>query len=462
MVTRRLMPLHGIGHMDHATSPLLTDLYQLNMLQAYLDHGQTDTAVFEFFVRRLPARRGFLMAAGLEQALDFLENLQFSTEEIDWLRQNYRFTDGFLDYLARLRFTGDVDAMLEGTIFFANEPIIRVIASLPEAQLVETRLVNILHFQSVVASKAARMVLAAPGKQLVDFGLRRAHGAEAGLMAARASYLAGFDGTATVLARKDFGIPVFGTMAHSFIQAHDDETAAFSAFAHSRPDNLVLLIDTYDTEAAARKVVKLAHRLKEEGITVHGVRLDSGDLIALSRSVRRILDEGDLQDVTIFASGGLDEDELARIVGANAPIDGFGVGTSLTTSSDVPALDCAYKLQEYAGLARRKRSAGKATWPGRKQVWRSFGGDGRMAGDVLALQGDHQPGEPLLVPVMRSGRRLAPPPTLADIRQKAAHGLAQLPASLRCLNDGTTLLVTIAPGLTALAEEVDRRCTGMT
>ena len=346
--------------MNPATSPLLTDLYQFNMLQAYLDHGQTDTAVFEFFVRRLPARRGFLMAAGLEQALDFLENLQFSKEEVDWLRQNYQFTDRFLDYLANLRFTGDVDAMPEGTIFFANEPIIRVAAPLPEAQLVETRLINILHFQSLIASKAARMVLAAPGKQLIDFGLRRAHGAEAGLMAARASYLAGFAGTATVLARKDFGIPIFGTMAHSFIQAHDDETAAFSAFAHSRPDNLVLLIDTYDTEAAARTVVKLAHRLKEAGITVHGVRLDSGDLIALSMSVRRILNDGDLQDVTIFASGGLDEDELVRMLDANAPIDGFGVGTSLTTSSDAPALDCAYKLQEYAGIARRKRSVGKA------------------------------------------------------------------------------------------------------
>ncbi|MGA7993707.1 MAG: hypothetical protein WCA28_02225 [Bradyrhizobium sp.] len=223
-----------------------------------------------------------------------------------------------------------------------------------------------------------------------------------------------------------------------------------------------MLIDTYDTEAAARIVVKLAPRLKEAGIAIHGVRLDSGDLIALSKSVRRILDEGHLRDVTIFASGGLDEDELARILGANAPIDGFGVGTSLTTSSDAPALDCAYKLQEYAGLARRKRSAGKATWPGRKQVWRSFGGDGRMADDVLALQGDHQPGEPLLVPVTRSGRRLAPPPTLADIRQKAAHNLAQLPESLRRLSDGTTLPVTIAPGLIALAEEVDRRCTGVT
>jgi len=445
-----------------ATSPLLTDLYQFNMLQAYLDHGQTDTAVFEFFVRRLPARRGFLVAAGLDQALDFLENLQFSREEIDWLRQNYRLTDGFLDYLGSLRFTGDVDAMPEGTVFFANEPIIRVTAPLPEAQLVETRLINILHFQSVVASKAARMVLAAPGKQLVDFGLRRAHGAEAGLMAARASYLAGFAGTATVLARKDFGIPIFGTMAHSFIQAYADETAAFLAFARSRPDNLVLLLDTYDTEAAARKVVKLAPRLKEAGITVHGVRLDSGDLIALSKSVRRILDEGNLPNVTIFASGGLDEDELVRMSGANAPIDGFGIGTSLTTSSDAPALDCAYKLQEYAGIARRKRSVGKATWPGRKQVWRSFGDDGRMTGDVLALQDDRRAGESLLLPFMRHGRRLAAPPALADIRKWAAQGLAQLPEPLRHLRDGTTLPVTVASGLIALAEEVDRRCAGIT
>lgn len=441
-----------------ATSPLLTDLYQLNMLQAYLDHGQMETAVFEFFVRRLPGRRHFLMAAGLEQALDFLENLKFSNEEIDWLRHSKRFSNGFVDYLARLRFTGDVDAMPEGTVFFENEPIIRVIAPLPQAQLVESRLINILHFQSLIASKAARMVLVAPRKQLVDFGLRRAHGAEAGLMAARASYLAGFAGTATVLAQKEFGIPIFGTMAHSFIQAHDDETSAFSAFAHSRPDHLVLLIDTYDTEAAARKVVRLAPRLKEAGIIVRAVRLDSGDLIMLSKHVRRILDDGGLQDVTIFASGGLDEDELAGMMDANAPIDGFGVGTSLTTSSDVPALDCAYKLQEYAGIARRKRSAGKATWPGRKQVWRSFGNDGRMAGDVLSLQDDRHTGEALLIPVMRNGQRLGAPPTLDDIRNKAARGLAQLPEPLRRLDEEAARFpVIVAAGLIALAEQVDRR-----
>ena len=232
--------------MNPLTSPLLTDLYQLNMIQAYLDHGETKTAVFEFFVRKLPPQRGFLIAAGLEQALDFLETVRFSPDEIDWLARSGQFSGQLLDYLAALRFTGDVHAMPEGTPFFSNEPILRVTAPIAEAQLVETRLINILHFQSLIASKAARMVLMAPGKLLVDFGLRRAHGAEAGLMAARASYLAGFAGTATVLAQRDYGIPMFGTMAHSFVQAFEDEAAAFDAFARARPENVVLLIDTYD------------------------------------------------------------------------------------------------------------------------------------------------------------------------------------------------------------------------
>src|ERR1700728_4432435 len=320
-------------------SALLTYLYQLNMIQAYLDHGETKIAVFEFFVRSQPARRGFLVAAGLEQALDFLETLRFSAAEIDWLASTGRFRPNLLDYLREFRFSGDVDAMPEGTVFFAGEPILRVTAPLPQAQLVESRLINILHFQILIAAKAARMVLAAPGKVLVDFGMRRAHGAEAGLMAARASYIAGFAGTATVLAGRDFGIPLYGTMAHSFIEAFDDETAAFAAFAQARPDNLVFLLDTYDTEAAARKVVALAPRLKAAGITIRGVRLDSGDLVALARSVRGILDQGGLKDVTIFASGGLDEDSLAAFAAVHAPIDGIGIGTSMTTSADVPAID---------------------------------------------------------------------------------------------------------------------------
>jgi nicotinate phosphoribosyltransferase len=443
--------------MDPAASPLLTDLYQLNMIQAYLEHGETRPAVFEFFVRKLPPKRGFLIAAGLEQALDFLEGLRFAPEELDWLAQSGRFGKDLIGHLAQLRFTGDVHAMPEGTVFFPNEPILRVTAPLPQAQLVETRLINILHFQSLIAAKAARMVLSAPGKLLVDFGLRRAHGAEAGLFAARASYIAGFAGTSTMLAGKLFGIPIYGTMAHSFIQAYDSEETALEAFARSRPDNLILLIDTYDTEAAARTVVSLAPRLEAQGIKVRGVRLDSGDLIALAGSVRRILDDGGLRHVTIFASGGIDEGELAKAAQRHAPIDGFGIGTSLATSFDVPALDCAYKLQEYAGLPRRKRSTGKATWPGRKQVWRHYGPDGRIARDVLSVEADGQAGEPLIEPVMKGGRRMAPSPTLAEIRARTARDLERLPKPLRRLQPGASCPVEVADALARLAAEVDRR-----
>jgi nicotinate phosphoribosyltransferase len=443
--------------MNVETSPLLTDLYQLNMLQAYLETGQTQTAVFEFFARKLPERRGFLMAAGLEQAVDWLEQLRFSPEELDWLASTGRFTPALLAELRDFRFTGDVDAIPEGEAVFENEPLLRVTAPLPQAQLVETRLINILHYQTVVASKAARMVLAAPGKSLVDFGLRRAHGAEAGLMAARASYIAGFDATATMLAGARFGVPLSGTMAHSFVQVFDDESAAFEAFARARPENLVLLIDTYDTEAAARKIVALAPRLSAMGVKLHGVRLDSGDLDALSRSVRKILDDGALADVIVFASGGLDEDDLLEFTRRGAPIDGYGVGTSLTTSSDAPALDCAYKLEEYAGLARRKRSSGKATWPGRKQVWRRYDAGGRMAGDVISIEGDAQAGEALLRPVMRGGRRVDPPPSLTQSRQRAAAALRRLPEPLRRLEPGSRYPVEIAPAVRRLADEVDAR-----
>src|SRR3982074_1768243 len=400
-------------------SPLLTDLYQLNMIQAYLDHGKTDTAVFEFFMRKLPARRGFLIAAGLEHVPDFLEGLRFAADEIEWLAHTGRFGKGMLDHLAALAFTGDVHAMPEGTAFFADEPILRITAPLPQAQLIETRIINILHFQTLVASKAARMRVPAPDKLMVDFGLRRAHGAEAGLAAARASYIVGFAGTATGLADKLYGIPTFGTMAHSFIQAYDDEAAAFEDFALSRPQNLTLLIDTYDTEAGARKVGALAPRLKARGTTIRAVRLDSGNLLALSKSVRRILDEGGLADVSIFASGGLDEDSVAEMLEAGAPIDGFGLGTSQTTPSDVPALDCAYKLQEYARVARRKRSVGKATWPGRKQAWRRDGRGGAWGGALVCSEDAPKTGEPLLHLVMREGRRVAPPPTLAECRTRA-------------------------------------------
>ena len=442
--------------MAGGASPLLTDLYELNMLEAYLDGGETGTAVFELFFRKFAPQRNFLVAAGLEQTLEYLAQLNFGPPELDWLARSGRFSRRLIDYLAGFRFTGDVHAVPEGTLVFADEPIIRVTAPLPEAQIVETRLINLLHFQTVIASKAARMVLAAPGKTLVDFGLRRAHGAEAGLLAARAAYIAGFAGTATLQAGVEFGIPVHGTMAHSFVQAHDDEAAAFERFARSRPENLTLLIDTYDCERAAQKVVDLAPRLASSGIRVQAVRLDSGDLGALAHRVRAILDAGGLSSVRIFASGGLDEWRLADLA-ATAPIDGFGVGTSLTVSADQPALDCAYKLQEYRGIARRKWSTGKVTWPGRKQIFRTYRADGAMAGDLLTVEGDPQAGAPLLIPVMRGGKRLGERPSLASLREHAAAELARLPQPWRNLDPALPYPVTVTPALTRLAAEVDRR-----
>ncbi|HET9701002.1 MAG TPA: nicotinate phosphoribosyltransferase [Burkholderiales bacterium] len=441
--------------MNPMSSPLLTDLYQLTMLQGYIEQGMEQPAVFEFFVRKLPKGRNFLVAAGLDQALEFLENLRFGDEELAWLRGCGLFKPGLADYLAALRFSGDVHAMPEGTVFFPNEPILRLTAPLPQAQLVESRLINLLHFQTLVASKAARSVLAAPDKLLVDFGLRRAHGAEAGLLAARAAYIGGFAGSATVLAGAQFGIPVYGTMAHSFIQAHDDEARAFEDFARAFPNNVILLIDTYDTEAAARKVVDLAPRLAAAGIAVRGVRIDSGDLAEHARRVRRILDEGGLGKAVVFASGNLDEYRLKALLDAGAPIDGFGVGTSLVTSADASSLDSVYKLMEYAGRPRRKRSEGKATWPGRKQVFRRAGADGRFAGDLLTVEGDRQAGEPLIAQVMAGGRRLAPSPALPDIRARALAQMAALPEGLRILEDSAPYPVEVAPALLAMARDVD-------
>jgi len=438
-------------------SGLLVDLYQFTMMQAYLEAGMTETAVFEFFVRKLPKGRAFYVAGGLEQALDYLEDVAFEAPELEWLASTGEFGRDFIDHLAAFRFTGDVHAMPEGTVFFPDEPILRVTAPLPEAQFVESRLINLLQFQTVIAAKAARMVLAADGRTLVDFGFRRAHGEEAGLLAARAAYFTGFAGTATVGAARLFGIPLYGTMAHSFIQAHDDEITAFRHFAEARPSKLVLLIDTYDTVEGARRVAELAKELRDQDIAVSGVRLDSGDLVELAGAVRAVLDEAGLQETRILASGGIDETEIARLLAAGAPLDGFGVGTSLTTSNDAPALDCAYKLQEYAGLARRKRSAGKATWPGRKQVYRWLDDDGRMLRDLVTVEEDEQAATALIEPVMTGGKRLEASPSLEDVRAYAARQLATLPDGLRRLEGADAYPVEVGEPLRALADEVDRR-----
>jgi nicotinate phosphoribosyltransferase len=444
--------------MNSDCSALLTDLYELTMLQGYWRHKMHETAVFEFFVRDLPKHRNFLVAAGLEQAIEYLEKLAFSPAEIEWLGQTGRFQPGFVTWLRNLRFTGDVNAMPEGTLFFPNEPIVQVVAPLPEAQFVETRLINLLNFQTTIASKAARSVLVAPGKLLVDFGLRRAQGAEAGLMAARATYIAGFSGSSTVLASRQFDIPIYGTMAHSFVQAHPDEMTAFMRFAEANPDNVVLLIDTYDTEAAAGKIVHLATQLKPRGIDIKAVRIDSGDLGNHACKVRQILDQGGLSNVQIFASGNLDEYVLQKLIDGGAPIDGFGIGTRLDTSSDAPYLDCAYKLMEYGGRPCRKHSEGKTTWPGRKQVYRRFDKQRRIDGDVLTVGDDRQEGEPLLRPVLRGGKRVENPVALSALREYTTRQLRCLPQRLRTLDQAAEpFKISVSGLLQSLALAVDEQ-----
>lgn len=414
-------------------SLLLTDLYQLTMLQGYFEQGMNEPAVFEFFVRKMPAQRNFLIAAGLDQVLEYLEAARFLPDELDWLKKCGRFRNDFVESLIDWRFTGDIDAMPEGTLFFPDEPVLRVVAPIREAQLVETRIINLLQFQSMVAAKAVRSVFAADGRMLVDFGLRRAHGAEAGLLSARASFIAGFTGTATVLAGLRWDIPLFGTMAHSYIEAHERESDAFESFIDAHPAGSTLLIDTYDTEEAARRLVSMLPQLAAKRLNVGSVRIDSGDLGQHARQVREILDAGGLAQIKIFASGNLDEDRIQALLASGAPIDGFGVGTKMNTSADQPYLDCAYKLQEYAGTPRRKRSEGKATWPGRKQVFRSFDAAGKMAGDRLALQDEPATGRALLQPMLRQGKRLSAAPTLAQIRANLQDELATLPAGFRSL-----------------------------
>jgi nicotinate phosphoribosyltransferase len=445
--------------MNPSTSPLLTDLYQLTMLQGYLKRGMHDTAVFEFNVRRLPESRNFLMAAGLDSLLTFLEEVRFSEEELAYVEAAGRFSREVLDYLRDFRFTGDVHAMPEGTVFFPNEPILRVTAPLPMAQLVETRIINLIHIQTLLASKAARCILAADGRAiLVDFGLRRAHGAEAGLFAARSAYIAGFVGSSTVLAEALYGIPAFGTMAHSFVEAHGDEGEAFIDFSRANPGNTTMLIDTYDTLEGARKVIETARRLEKEGIVIRAVRLDSGDLLDLSRKVRKILDEGGLGSVSIFASGDIDEYMIRYLLAEGAPIGGFGVGTKLDTSSDASYLNCAYKLMEYGGRARMKKSEDKATLPGRKQVFRSFR-DGIMAGDVISVEWEGEEGVPLIHPVMEKGRRLSAPQKLNDIRARAGDQIEALPPSLRTLEHSPPYPVRISPALDSLRAEVEKTLT---
>lgn len=438
-------------------SALATDLYQLTMAAGYYATGMTGRSTFELFVRQLPERRSFLVAAGIGQVLDWLEHFHFSAADIAYLREvpalsrvGPRFFD---EVLPALRFTGDVWGMREGDVVFAREPILRVTAPAAEAQLVETALLATVTFQTTIASKAARIVLAARDRAVVEFGARRAHGVDAAREAARAAYLAGCIGTSNVEAGARYGVPVSGTMAHSWVMSFADEIAAFRAYMDLYGSDSTLLIDTYDTLRAAESIV-------EAGLRPGSVRLDSGDLDALSRRVRAILDAGGLTTTRIIASGDLDEHRIARLVQDEAPIDAFGVGTSLSTSRDEPALGGIYKLValERGGTMRpaMKLSSGKATLPGAKQVWREAR-DGQSIRDVIGLgtESDHN-GRPLLTRLMHNGRRVGPAGSLRDLRTACVREVCALPPDVRAIQGWEPYDVQLTPALAALAAAVER------
>jgi nicotinate phosphoribosyltransferase len=415
------------------TSALFTDLYELTMAQAYAAEQMNQTAVFELTFRKLPANRNYIVAAGIADVLDYFANFHFEDQELDYLQQRGEFSEAFLKRLKNLRFTGDVYALPEGTLVFPNEPVVQVIAPVMEAQLMETLVLNQVHFQSLAVAKAARVVEAARGRGVVDFGSRRAHGTDAALKVARATYLAGGSGTSNVLAGQVYGIPIFGTMAHSYVQAHDSEFVSFEAFAALYPET-TLLVDTYDTLEGVRKVIDLSRKLGSR-FRVRAVRLDSGDLGALARGARKMLDDAGLKHVTIFASSSLDEYEIQRLVNAGAPIDAFGVGTKLAVMEDASHLDMAYKLVEYGGKGRLKLSSNKVLYPGRKQVFRQVE-SGCMVCDVIGRFDEQLPGDPLLQPVMRRGAPVARI-ELEESRRRVQCELARLPDYLRALEPAT-------------------------
>jgi len=410
---------------------LLTDLYQLTMMQAYWREGMTAPATFDLFVRRLPDERNVLLAVGLDDVLDYLEALRFTDADLAFLAERPEFHADFLETLRDFRFTGSVRAVPEGTPVFHTEPLLEVTAPAPEAQLVETYLLNQITVQTVLASKALRVVHAAAGRTVADFGMRRMHGTDAAMKGARAFHIAGVDATSNVRAGAVYGIPITGTMAHAYIEAHTSEPKAFRAFANLYPET-TLLVDTYDTLDGVRRVVRLADELGD-AFRIRALRLDSGDLGALARDTRSLLDDAGLGDVQIFASGGLDEYAIATLVAAGAPIDGFGVGTRMGTSADAPTVDSVYKLVAYDGAGRMKLSTGKATLPGSKQVVRQFEGDTAVR-DVIGLADESLDGEPLLATVMTDGTRTADPEPLDMIRERAQREVARLPERIRSLD----------------------------
>ena len=434
---------------------LFADLYELTMAQAYFRHGMFAPATFSLFIREYPPNRGYLVAAGLEDALDFLEAMKFGPSSIAYLKSTGIFTDDFLDYLGAVRFTGSVRAIPEGRLFFANEPVLEVTGPIIEAQIAETFIINQINLQTLLATKAARCVWACQGRTVSDFASRRTHGTDAALKMARCSYIGGFESTSNVLAAKMYGIPPAGTMAHSFISSFPSESDAFNAYSETFPNRTILLLDTYDTIVGARKAVETAKNLEKAGNRLVAVRLDSGDYDSLSRQVRQILDEADLPYVRIVASGGLDEYELERLVNGGAPIDLFGVGTKAGVSADAPWTDMAYKLVCYDGRPVMKLSTDKESPPGAKQVFRMRDGDGNWFRDVVALSDEKVAGaDGLLCTVMHEGQRVADSPTLEEIRDRFNQDWPSLDSRFKALVGPPRFPVQVSPKLQRLTAEV--------
>jgi nicotinate phosphoribosyltransferase len=439
-------------------SGLLTDLYELTMAAGYFETRFDARATFELFVRHLPKQRNYLVAAGLEQALEFLENVSFTADEIEYLRSLPIFRHigkGFFDYLAKFRFTGDVWAMPEGTLMFPGEPVMRVTAPIIEAQILETYLLATLSYQTMTASKAARIVTAAQGRQVVDFSARRAHGGEASLLSARASAIGGCVGTSNTLAARQFGLAAYGTQAHSWVMAHADESKAFASFLDAFPEGAVLLVDTYDVRDAVKKMISLGRKPA-------GIRLDSGDIAADSRWARHELDRAGWKDVKIFASGDMDEYRIADLIRKGAAIDAFGVGTALGTPGDAPHLNLIYKLveTEHDGKVREaaKLNRSKVTYPGRKQVFRYSKRNGEFTGDKIALENEPpKGGEPLLIEIMRDGKRIVPKEAVSAVRERCIAGLTRLPRRCHQMNRSSVYKVQYSKQLKALLEKVRKR-----